>query len=603
VKVSSQDLRWWRDRAKDEAMSAALMRRVEAPSDISPRFSSVRRTEVMVPMRDGVRLATDVYLPRDPVDGSPLPLRTGLPAIIVRQPYGKRAPFLWMPIQGRYWARRGYACVVQDVRGRWGSEGDYDPFVTEVDDGYDTMDWVAQQPWCNGSVGAMGESYFGYTTWAMAVAEHPALRCAVPGDTTTDMYTSAFRDGALCYNPFGVWALWVNGKRFCNYYRADSYHLPLEGLDDDAGIPSRPWKMLLSHFPKDEYWGRLDLTPRLGDVTVPVMQWSGWYDNFLSETIKHWRDMSTRRAAEGDQYMVLGATDHMLTLELKGRIGREPVAGHGHWNDRICRFLDRHLRGAETEFPSAPVTYFTLGREEWRTATAWPPPHVRAFPLFAAASGAGSSGGASAASGAASGASLLPAPPPEAATRAYTYDPEHPLDAWVGTDGWAPARDMRDRAPYAGRADLLAFDSPPLAADFEITGELAVTLFAASSAEDTDFIATLDDVFPDGYVHLVQQGIVRARYRNAGRDEPLEPGATVEYTIDLWSTSYVIKAGHKLRLEISSSEFDRYDRNLNVYEPWGTGCHPRTALQTVHLGGDTPTRLTLSGPAEPRFRP
>jgi putative CocE/NonD family hydrolase len=600
--ITSQDIRWWRTRAKDEATSLALMSRIEMPSDVSPRFKNVRRIEVMVPMRDGVRLATDVYLPLDPLDGSPLPTQTGLPAIIVRQPYGKRAAFLWMPVQGRYWARRGYACVIQDVRGRWGSEGAYDPFVTEVDDGYDTMDWVARQPWCDGTLGAMGESYFGYTTWAMAVAGHPALRAAVPGDTTTDMYASAFRNGALCYNPFGVWALWVNGRRFRNYYRADSYHLPLHDLDDASGLSSRPWKMLLAHFPKDEYWDRLDLTPRLAEVTVPVMQWSGWYDQFLSQTIAHWRDMRTRRAAESDQFLVLGATDHMLSLERSGRIGRLPVAGHGHWNDRICRFFDRHLRGAETEFPAAPVTYFTIGREEWRTAAEWPPQHVRAFELYLSGAGRGATGGSAAKGGAGRGGSLLPAPPPTPASRAYTYDPQHPLDAWVGTDGWAPARDLRDRAPYARRADVLTFDSPPLAADLEITGPLTVTLFAASSAEDTDFIATLDDLFPDGYVHLVQQGIVRARYRNTGRDEPLEPGKTVEYAIDLWATSHLVRAGHRLRLEISSSEFDRYDRNLNVYEPWGTGCRPRTALQTVYLGGDTPTHLTFRGPNEPAFR-
>jgi putative CocE/NonD family hydrolase len=457
-----------------------------------------------------------------------------------------------------------------------------------VDDGYDSVDWVASRAWCDGTVGAMGESYFGYTTWAMAVGAHPALRAACPGDTTVDMYTSAFRDGALYYNPFGVWALWVSGKRFCNYLRADSYHLPLQDLDEAAGIPSRPWKLLLEHFPKDEYWGLIDLTSRLGEVQVPVLQWSGWYDQFLCQTIAHWHDISARRREQGDQYLALGATDHMLSLERNGRIGQLKVAGHGHWNDRICRFFDRYLKGADTAFPAAPVTYFTLGRDEWRTAPSWPPPDTRRFELFPA--------------GAAGHGTLQPASPDAPSTLSYTYDPEHPLDAWVGTDGWAPARDMRDRAPYASRPDVLAFDSPPLAADLEITGELAVTLFAASSAEDTDFIATLDDVFPDGYVHLVQQGIVRARYRNAGRDEPLEPGATVEYTIDLWSTSYVVRAGHKLRLEISSSEFDRYDRNLNCYEPWGTGCHSRTALQTVHLGGDTPTRLTLSGPSEPKFR-
>ena len=583
---SRQDLRWWGRKARDGALSLALMSRVEAPSDIAPRYRSVRRKELMVPMRDGVRLATDVYLPADPVDGR----RTTagpLPAIVVRQPYGKREAFLWMPVQARYWARRGYATVVQDVRGRWASEGEYEPFFHEMDDGYDTVEWVAGRPWCDGTVGAMGESYFGYTAWAMAVGAHPALRAACPGDTTVDMYASAFRNGALYYNPFGVWALWVSGKRFCNYLRADSYHLPLQDLDEAAGIPSQPWKLLMEHFPKDEYWGLVDLTSRLGEVQVPVMQWSGWYDQFLNQTIAHWHDVSARRREQGDQYLVLGATDHMLSLERNGRIGQVKVAGHGHCNDRICRFFDRHLKGADTAFPAAPVPYFTLGRDEWRTAPSWPPPDTHEFDLFPA-------------QGADRGA-LQPAPPGAPSTLSYTYDPEHPLDAWVGTDGWAPARDMRDRAPFAERADVLAFDSPPLAADLELTGPLSVTIQAATSAEDTDFVATLDDVFPNGYAHLVQQGIVRARYRDGG-DAPVEPGKIVVYTIDLWATSYVVRAGHRLRLEISSSEFDRYARNLNVYEPMATSCTPRTARQTVHLGGEAPTRLTLSGPGEPSFR-
>jgi putative CocE/NonD family hydrolase len=562
------------------------MPRVEVPSDIAPRYRTVRRKDFMVPMRDGVRLATDVYLPADPVDGRRAAAGP-LPAIVVRQPYGKREAFLWMPVQARYWARRGYATVVQDVRGRWASEGEYEPFFHEVDDGYDTLDWVARQPWCDGAVGAMGESYFGYTAWAMTIGAHPALRAACPGDTTVDMYTSAFRNGALYYNPFGIWALWVSGKRFCNYLRADSYHLPLQGLDEAAGIPSQPWKMLMEHFPKDDYWGLVDLTSRLGEVEVPVMQWSGWYDQFLSQTIAHWHDVSARRREQGDQYLVLGATDHMLSLERNGRIGQVKVAGHGHWNDRICRFFDRHLRGAETAFPAAPVTYFTLGRDEWRTAPSWPPPDTLEFALFPAES--------------AGGGALQPAPPGALSTLSYTYDPENPLDAWVGTDGWAPARDMRDRAPFAERADVLAFDSPPLAADLELTGPLRLTLNAATSAEDTDFVATLDDVFPGGYAHLVQQGIVRARYRDGG-DAPVEPGKTIAYAIDLWATSYVVRAGHRLRLEISSSESDRYARNLNMYEPMATCCTPRTARQTVHLGGEAPTRLTLSGPRAPRFR-
>ena len=578
--LSRRDVRWWGKQAYDEALARVVLPRYTAPGDIAPRYSRVHRLEAMVPMRDGVRLATDVYLPYDPVDGGPQPTETGLPAIVERQPYGKRGAFLAMPTLGPYFARRGYAFVVQDVRGRWASEGDYDPFIHEVDDGYDTLEWVAQQPWCDGRIGAAGESYFGYTTWAMAVGGHPALRAAAPGETAVDMYTAAFRSGALCFNPFGIWAMWINGRRFCNYYRVDPYKLPLQTLDDACKLGSRPWKLLMEHFPKDDYWELFDLTERVKEVEIPVLQWSGWYDQFLDQTIKLWREMRKRRE---DQYLVLPPLDHLTSPERTGRIGQTKVANVGTFYDRNVRFFDKHLRGAETEFPSAPVTYFTMGSDEWRTAGEWPPAGTREFELHLEAD------------------ALSPEPVTDPAERRFTYDPADPVAPWVGTEGWAPAQYMRDRAEIGRRADVLVFDSPPLAADFEITGPLRVALFAATSAEDTDFVATLDDVHPGGYVHLVQQGIVRARYREEGRDEPVEPGQVVEYAIDLWHTSYIVKAGHRLRLEISSSEFDRYDRNLNVYEPWATSTAWTVAEQTLHLGGDHPSRLIVSGPREPRF--
>jgi hypothetical protein len=224
-----------------------------------------------------------------------------------------------------------------------------------------------------------------------------------------------------------------------------------------------------------------------------------------------------------------------------------------------------------------------MGPDEWRTAGEWPPAGTGEIELFLGSD------------------ALAPEPPGEPAERRYTYDPADPVAPWVGTEGWAPAQHMKDRAEIGRRGDVVVFDSPPLAADFEVTGPLRVSLFASTSAEDTDFIATLDDVHPGGYVHLVQQGIVRARYRNAGRDEPIEPGSVVEYAIDLWHTSYVVKAGHRLRLELSSSELDRYDRNLNTCEPWATGTTWKVAEQTLHLGGDHPSRLLLWGPRAPRF--
>jgi putative CocE/NonD family hydrolase len=633
--LTKADVRWQGKQAYDEVVKQVFLPRVDVPSDIAIRFRGVRRLSVMVPMRDGVRLATDIYLPTDPVDGGPSPVPdgsdgprlaravaglkaaargngrlaagapagtapgrpaapAGVPALVVRQPYGKREAFCAFPVFGRYWARRGYAFVVQDVRGRWASEDEYDPFVHEFDDGFDTVDWVSRQPWCNGSIGPMGESYYGYTTWCMALSGHPAVKAAAPGDTTVDMYQSAFRSNALCFNPFGVWALWINHARFCNYYKIDSYHLPLRMLDESCDLASRPWKLLMDHFPKDEYWGRVDLTDRLDSIGIPVLHWSGWYDQFLSQTIAHWRRC---RAHRDDQYLVIGATDHLLSPERTGRIGQMPVAGIGNAHDRNCRFFDRYLKGMDTSFPAAPVTYFVLGRGEWRTAEQWPPEGVRTVDLsLGGASGPGGANAGSLAAPPPAGDAAAPAaaPPPAPSQHTYLYDPDHPVDLWVGTDGWAPARDMKDRAALAARSDVLVFDTPPLAADLEVTGPVRVRLHAASSAEDTDFIATLDDVHPGGYVHLVQQGIVRARYRDAGADEPLEPGRVYDYDIDLWSTSYVFRAGHRLRLEISSSEFDRFDRNLNVYEPWASGTRPRVARQTVWHDAVHPSCLSLS---------
>jgi len=621
--IGRADLRWWGKQAYGEVIKHGVLPWVKLPSDIGPRCRGARRISAMVPMRDGVRLATDVYLPVGPLDdGAPAaPARdcaagaaadsaavvsaadqaaaagaaaitSGAdgpagggpdrwPALVVRQPYGKRESFCCFQVFGRYWAQRGYAFVVQDVRGRWASEGEYDPFVNELSDGDDTLAWVAGQPWCDGTLGALGESYFGYTTWAMAAGGRPELKAVAVGDTTVDMYASAFRDNALCLNPVGVWALWINHKRFCNYYRVDPYHLPLRDLDDACGLSSRQWQLLLDHFPKDEYWEAIDLSDRLQSIDIPVLHWVGWYDQFLSQTIAHWRVMAARR---DDQHLAIGATDHLLSPERTGRIGATPVVNMGHWHDRCCRFFDRHLRGAETDFPAAPVSYFTLGPDEWRTAPQWPPADVRTVSLFLGADG-----------------ELAEAPPPRPSSQWYLYDPDEPVDIWVGTEGWAPAQYMKDRAGLAGRADVLAFDTPPLAADLEVTGPLTVTLFAATSADDTDFIATLDDLHPDGYAHLVQQGIVRARYRHKGRDEPVEPDEVYEYTIDLWATSYVFKQGHRLRLEVSSSEFDRFDRNLNVYQPWAAGQRRQVARQTVWHDAERPSRLHLPVRSELRF--
>ena len=598
---TTDDLRWWGRTARDRALSMALMSRVEAPSDIAPRYDKAPRREFMVPMRDGVRLATDVYLPAQPI-GHDTDARPGpFPALVVRQPYGKREPFLWMPVQGRYWARRGYALVVQDVRGRWASEGEYEPFFHELDDGYDTVDWVAKQPWCDGTVGVMGESYFGYTTWAMAVGGHPAIKAACPGDTTPDMYASAFRDGALCYNPFGVWALWISGHRFRNYLRADSYHLPLEEIDEACGLPSEPWKLLTGHFPKDELWRSIDLRPRLGEVQVPVMQWSGWYDNFLERDAAHLarQQPAARRAGRP----VPGARRHRPHAQPgaqrphRQRQGGRPrplgTTASAASSTGTCGAPRRSSRRRPSRTSRSAATSGArprTGRRRARRASSC----SRRPPAPAATASPRAGPGA---------AASLPAPAPAAATLAYSYDPQHPLDAWVGTDGWAPAQHMRDRAPFAARAGRARLRHA--AARGRPRGHrpaATVTLFASTSARrhrlrrDAGRRVPRRLRAPRAAGHRAGAVPRAAATRPSSRARSWSTPST-SGTPATWSAPATACASRSRRASSTATTA------TSTATSRGAPAARRASRSSRSTSAaSTPTRLTLSGPAAPRFK-
>ena len=233
----------------------------ELPSRTAERFprAHVLRDE-RAPMRDGVTLASDVYLPADE-DGRPLP--EAVPAVLVRMPYGIREPYAYMPAVARFWARRGYACVVQDVRGKFDSEGDWDPFVHEIEDGYDAVEWVSRRPWCDGRVGMTGESYYGYTQWAAAASGHPALTCISPGDMGVDIYAMVYQGGALALSTLALWACDQARRRYINFFRFDTRHLPLRTLADAAGLPSRLFDEVMAHPVRGELWERFDLSAAL----------------------------------------------------------------------------------------------------------------------------------------------------------------------------------------------------------------------------------------------------------------------------------------------------------------------------------------------------
>jgi hypothetical protein len=580
--VRTADLRWWWHRLHEIVAKRTMLPRLRLPSDVVPRRAVARpATNVMVPMRDGVRLATDIYLPERSSSGG-----EAFPTVLIRMPYGKDEAYCQLPAHGKYWAQRGYACVIQDVRGRWSSEGRFDPFVNEERDGYDTIDWAAAQPWSDGKIGMTGESYYGYTQWAAAVAGHPALTCIAPGDTAADIYgVWVYVNNCFCLQTMGTWAYQCQGPRDVNYYRYDPWHLPLATIDDDAGVPSAIHKEWIVHPRRDEYWMPIDLDDRYADVRVPALHWGGWYDVFLKGTIDGWRgvrDAATDAAVREAQFLTIGATDHELTPETTGRVGRLPILGHGYAHDRVCRFFDHYLRGDDNGVADEPrVQYFVMGRNEWRQADDWPPPGGGPLDLYLHGTGP---------------RRLSPDPPTDgAAPSGYAYDPDDPVRPWLGKNLWELAREMTCRGVLADRADVLVFDSPPLADDLEVTGPVRATLHASSSAPDTDFTAALVDVFPDGYCHLVQEGITRGRHRGSDRVETLlEPDRAYEFTVDLWHTSYLFAAGHRLRLEISSSNFDRFDRNLNTGRPSGFDGRRQIARQTVFHDAQRPSRLTVT---------
>jgi putative CocE/NonD family hydrolase len=549
----------------------------------TPRLSIRVEKDVPVTMRDGVRLRADVYLPK--AEGR-------YPAIVTRLPYGKGEYGSWSPVYGRFWARRGYAFVVQDVRGKFASEGSWDPFVNEVDDGYDTIEWMSKQPWCDGNIGALGESYLGYTCWAAGLSGHPKLRCIAPGMTATDIYgVWAFRRGAFCLQTMGSWIIPEESRRSQNHRRLDYWHLPLGSMGDRAGLRSSQYKEWLRHPRRDAFWDRIDLRDRLRGLSVPALHTGGWLDVFLDGTLGDWERANavSDREAASNQWLVIGPNDHGSTTTAGRRIGRIDLGPPepDPFYDRIKDFFDCWLKGADNGFRATPrVRYFVIGGNVWRETDTWPPPGVR-FTDYYLHSG----GNANTLEG---DGTLSTDPPGGCPADEYAYDPSDPVAHSLKVDSWYLARQLKDRRLLEGRRDVLVYTSPELQEDLEVTGPITATLFASTSAKDTDFMVALVDVFPDGHAQMMQEGVVRASYRLSDREPSQAPqGEVQEYALGLRAASYVVGKGHRLRVEVTSSDFNRYDRNLNTGEAIATGTRMEVARQKVLHDVAHPSRVTV----------
>ena len=542
----------------------------------SPRTkrSDVQRYNVMVATRDGAGLATDLYLP--PGDGP-------FPAVVGRTPYNKnQAAFAGLAAGVN---AKGYALVVQDVRGRGDSDGTFEPYVNDGRDGYDMIEWIAEQSWSDGNVIYRGASYGARAGWMVGLEHPPHLRAMVivvsPSDpfvefptcATTPMMLSWFRltDGRLVQNTGGI--DWMKAYE----------HLPLMTMDEAAGFSSTHWRDAMTHTSLDDYWAPRCYQDRYAHFDVPVLHISGWYDDEQIGTPKNYIGMTSQSPAADGQRLLMGPWGHGVNSTSKlGEVDFGPSAVID-MEGYIAQWLDGVTGRASTDIPR--VRIFVMGRNEWRDENEWPLARTKFTDYFLHSGG-------SANSRYGDGVLTLEAPPDEPPDE-FTYDPARPVP-FITEPTSSQLGGPDDYSAVEQRGDVLCFTTEPLDDDLEITGPVKLVLYASSDAVDTDFAAKLVDVHPNGFCQRLCDSIIRARYRNGvAKAEFMEPGTVYEFEIDMWNTSQVFKAGHRIRLEVTSSAFPKYDRNLNTGEDIGTGTRMAIATNRVWHNAEHPSRLVL----------
>ncbi len=538
--------------------------------------------KVMVPMRDGIRLRTHLYRP----EGG-----DRYPVIMARSPYDALSALDMAPALYREFARRGYAVVAQDVRGRYGSEGEFSPLINEIDDTFDAIDWAAKQPWSTGRVGITGVSYQGAVAFFGGIGQHPALEAIMP--VCMDLGLSTSRpDGAPALGSIGSWLLFAGQPtdETVNPFLMDFDHLPLTEIDDEAGSPSEPFDMYVSENPAYQVtMSDEEIEDYLSKIEIPTLVTAGWFDVFNEAVLANYQIQA--RLHPDTTTLLVGPWHHNLaTHHGRARIGQVPTPEPhlDHYWQAMEMFFDHHLKGEENELTNAPgpVRRYVMGANEWRYEPAWPPKAATSKSLYLTSDG----GAERSLSNGRLGWSM----PGGSNSDSYDYDPLNPIKTLEGMSVWEFVDDLESRLETQRRRDVLVYTSPIIEEAVEVAGSPTATIYAASSAPDTDFIVTLSDVYPDGHVQYLTHGIVRATYRNGdGARTLIEPGRVYEYVIRLRPTSNSFGEGHRIRIDITSSDMDRYARNQNVAAPPGQTAEVAIARQTIHHGGEFASRVDL----------
>ncbi len=543
-----------------------------------PEPAITRRFNVPIPMRDGVTLSADLVLP------GKLPA----PAVVVRTPYGKGGER--QSERGAAFARGGYAAVHVDVRGRGDSGGTFQPYRNDGPDGADVIGWVAAQGWCTGDVATYGASYCGRIQWLTALEKPPALRAMVCLVTPSDPFAEV---------PTGVpspmhlnWYRYVDGRM--PQYRDDVdwmsvyRHRPLATMDEAAGFVSPNWREELRHSRLDEWWEPVRYQHRIGEVGVPVLHVSGWYDDEEVGTPANFAAMVA--AGRPGQRLLMGPWGHAVnTTRRLGEVDFGPDALID-LDASVLAFLDEHVRGIIPEPRPAPVRIFVMGANEWRDAQAWPPPGTPPAVFYFSSGGRANSrfGDGRLVAGPVSGEE----PPDE-----WTHDPGRPVP-FITDASSAQIGGPDDYHGVESRGDVLVYTSDPLPEPREIIGPVAVVAHVETTAADTDIMAKLVDVHPGGFAQRLCDGMVRLRYRDGFvREQPVTPGEVYEVRIPMWDTCVRLGAGHRLRVEIASSAFPKYEVNLGTGGDMISETDGVIAVNRLWHTPSRPSRLLVNQPA------
>lgn len=613
-----------------------------------PQYEVIVLKNVMIPMRDSVHLAADVYRP---ARGAAF-AEGRFPALLERTPYSKDNAER-VELNGLWYAERGYNVVIQDVRGRYRSEGEFTFLSQEPKDGFDTIEWVARQPWCDGQVGTMGTSYMGWTQSAAATQNPPHLKAMWVNQSGANAYTSSVRHNGAFEMRFLCWAFWQGAKS--KEAKADPVigralgtvnvrewltRMPLRKGCSPLALVSRyeAWAFeIATRGEEDEFWAEPGFNierHRPEHADVPMVFSSGWYDSYTRATMENFAGLG--RLKKGPVRALMGPWTHgrkQLGLTYSGDVDFGPDAAVDYNESRLA-FFDAVLKGVPNGWwEAAPLGLFVMGGGSgrkngqgrldhggrWRDEREWPLARTR-FTNYYLQPGGG----------------LSPTPPAtRAASTSFQFDPRRPVPTIGGNmsslvglmprPAGAPEIPVEERErdiigipgafnqrealqflgcqppylPLASRPDVLVFQGEPLPEDTEVTGPVSVTLFVSSSAVDTDITAKLIHVcppspdYPDGYAMNLTDSILRLRYRNGGKAEMLEPGKIYEVSFPLYPTSNLFKVGHRIRLDISSSNYPRFDVNPNTGDPLWQNSRWEIAVNTIHHDAVHSSHVTL----------